>query len=94
MKLFIKISKDGKAVQVLKTIFSNTISEEEFNKKSERLTSREFITRFSKNIDEGIINKIERLREIYEMKLSALGNFNIFNKENQIVGIGYFLVMK
>ena len=90
MALFFRIAKDGKSVNFYKNIFVNSISVQDFNRKCERLTSREFVDRFSKDIDDDVKNRITRVREIFEMKLSALGSFDIYNENKEIIGSGYF----
>ena len=89
MALFLKISRDGKSVSYCKTLFANEISESYFNKNCERITVAEFGSVFFKNIDNGIKEKIKRVREIAEMKLSALGRFSIYNENKEIIGTGY-----
>ena len=90
MTLFVKIAKDGKSVQVLRTVFFNNINLDEFDNRSSRFSVSEFLSMFSKNIDDSIKEKIKRVREIHDMKLSALGNFNMYDENREVIGLGYF----
>lgn len=74
MSVFFKIADDGKCVYVAKTLLSNEMKEEEFNKKAVRLTVDEFLSKFPKNISEKLEESINRVKKINEMKLSVFGS--------------------
>lgn len=72
MSVFFKIADNGCYVYVAKTLISNEMKEEEFNNKAIRLTADQFLSKFPKIISENLEQRINRVKEICDMKLSII----------------------
>ena len=77
MAIFIKISKDGKYLYCLKTLFNTNVSENEFIQRANIVPTKDFLQRYASKLDDSTLDKINRVKEISEMELSALGCMEI-----------------
>lgn len=73
MAVFIKVSKDGNYLYYLKTLFNNTISENEFIQRANMTSTDDFLKKYSDKLNENVKDTINRIRKISNMQLSALG---------------------
>jgi len=89
MSVFFKISSDGSCVYVAKTLISNEMKEEEFNKKASRLTIDQFLSKFPKVISEKLEANINRVKEIEEMKLSLISKESYSNPVTRTTRVIY-----
>ena len=68
MAVFFKISVDGRLVYVAKTLISNVITEEEFEKKANAMSIEEILLRFPAKVSAELKMGIKRVNEIKNMK--------------------------
>lgn len=73
MAVFIKVSQDGNYLYFCKTIFNNDISEREFIQRANMMPTKDFLKKYINKLDDLTVNKINRVKELYDMELSALG---------------------
>lgn len=64
MSLFFKLGKNGDCVYVCKTLVAKEISDKDFERKAQRISVEEFLSKFPANIASKMEAKLNRIKEI------------------------------